>query len=126
MTRPLTLGPGELDERQREWADNSETEAAPISLDPNEPPGIPAVSETFLIVRNGDRFSQLALHEGGEWIVGRGAEAHIVACDQRVSRRHTKLTFQAGVFAVEDLGSRNGIVVNGRSIRGTAVRIGTG
>ena len=54
----------------------------------------------------------------GEHVIGRGADADIVVDNERVSRRHAKLTVtDAGVF-VEDLGSVNGVRVDGAIVHG--------
>jgi two-component system response regulator AtoC len=116
----------DLDERQREWANDDETEAA--SLVPAGAPDClePGAPQTFLVVRAGAHVSFLDLRDPGEWIVGRAADAGVVVDDRQVSRHHAKLTLSSGVLAVEDLGSRNGTVVNGRTLHGGVVRVGTG
>ena len=47
---------------------------------------------------------------------GREADCHVVLSDGRVSRRHARLSLRAGVLTFEDLGSRNGSVVDGEPI----------
>ncbi len=60
----------------------------------------------------GDRFAI-----EGELLFGRGTEVHVRLDDSLVSRRHARI-FQHvnGVHVIEDLQSRNGTQVNGRSI----------
>jgi S-DNA-T family DNA segregation ATPase FtsK/SpoIIIE len=51
----------------------------------------------------------------GDNLLGRDAEADIVVKDQQVSRRHCRLTV-TDVVTVTDLGSKNGVVVDGVAI----------
>lgn len=68
----------------------------------------------------------------GEVIVGRSATCHLTIDDPLVSRNHARLVVTDSGATVEDLGSRNGVRVNGRPIQGIAgvsdgsrIRIGT-
>jgi len=54
----------------------------------------------------------------GEFAVGRSASCQLSLDDPLVSRRHAVFTVAAGVVVVEDLGSRNGVLVNGQKIEG--------
>lgn len=69
---------------------------------------------------------------GHEVVIGRSPDCHITIEDPLVSRRHARLTIDGEKAFVQDLGSRNGVRVNGRSIEGktelvdgSRVRIGT-
>jgi two-component system, cell cycle response regulator len=46
-------------------------------------------------------------------VIGRGVDANLRLADQSVSRQHARLTLKADGPLLEDLGSRNGIAVNG-------------
>jgi pSer/pThr/pTyr-binding forkhead associated (FHA) protein len=50
--------------------------------------------------------------------VGRGAESAVRLDARNVSRCHARLTVENGTAFVEDLGSRNGTLVNGQPLRG--------
>lgn len=50
--------------------------------------------------------------------IGRQADNTIVLADPQASRRHATITWQAGVFVVQDVGSANGTFVNDRLIAG--------
>ena len=70
--------------------------------------------------------------EEGPVIIGRSSDAEIAVPDRSMSRRHARLVSEGGEWLVEDLGSRNGTLLNGRRITeptpvgvGTALRIGS-
>lgn len=62
-------------------------------------------------------------------VVGRGADADLRLNDPGVSRRHALITVsgtpERPVVTIEDLGSTNGIIVNGTKITKTALREGS-
>ena len=51
-----------------------------------------------------------------ELVLGRSPSCEIPLEDQKVSRRHAKLSLEEGQARVQDLGSRNGTLVNGERI----------
>lgn len=59
----------------------------------------------------------LELNEG-EFVVGRNASCQLSLDDPLVSRRHAIFNVLADAVTVEDLGSRNGVSVNGERITG--------
>jgi hypothetical protein len=68
----------------------------------------------------------------GETLLGRSASCHVTIDDPLVSRQHARLKINGQAATVEDLGSRNGVSVNGRVISGRhelcdndRIRIGT-
>ena len=61
----------------------------------------------------------------GEVIIGRALECFIRLDDAMVSRRHAKLEVGRNEVVVSDLGSRNGVSVNGQKVMGTfALKVG--
>ena len=54
----------------------------------------------------------------GRFFVGRDRDCQLVLDDPMVSRRHALLVIGPGGVTVEDLGSRNGVLVNGERIEG--------
>lgn len=52
-----------------------------------------------------------------ETVVGRGDEIHLVIDDEVVSQRHCLIRTDGGVCTVQDLGSLNGTLLNGRKLR---------
>jgi hypothetical protein len=68
----------------------------------------------------------------GVTFIGRSEECEVTIEDPLVSRRHARIVFEGDDVTLEDLGSRNGVRVNGRQIKGShalvdgdRVRIGT-
>jgi sigma-B regulation protein RsbU (phosphoserine phosphatase) len=53
-------------------------------------------------------------------VIGRDPGVEISLPSQLVSRRHARILFQDGRFLIEDLGSRNGVLINGERITGIA------
>lgn len=54
----------------------------------------------------------------GKFVIGRAASCQLSLDDPLVSRHHAQLTVEAEQVTVEDLGSRNGVKVNGDLIKG--------
>jgi hypothetical protein len=74
---------------------------------------------------------ELDLPQGGT-IIGRSLDCHLTLEDPLVSRRHARIVVDDSGARIEDMGSRNGVRVNGAAIRepvalrnGDRVRIGT-
>ncbi len=57
-------------------------------------------------------------------VLGRSSSSDIVLPDRVISRHHAKLQVVNGALHVEDLGSTNGIVVNGELVRHRAIKEG--
>jgi hypothetical protein len=55
-------------------------------------------------------------HGGG--VIGRSRDCDVVLSDQNVSRHHAEVRPSGGSWIVKDLGSTNGVKVNGRRIQG--------
>jgi len=68
----------------------------------------------------------------GETLLGRSAECHVTIEDPLVSRNHARINLEGEEATISDLGSRNGVKVNGTPIKdavtlkdGDRIRIGT-
>ena len=57
-------------------------------------------------------------------IVGRLPECQVVLTDASVSRRHARIQLEGDRWTVTDLGSTNGLRVNGRDVAAAEVRDG--
>ncbi|MEM6655163.1 MAG: FHA domain-containing protein, partial [Planctomycetota bacterium] len=63
--------------------------------------------------------------DGERAVIGRSSDCDVPLDVAAVSRRHAAVLLDAGQFFVEDLGSRNGTILNGHVIAGrTPVRDG--
>jgi hypothetical protein len=68
----------------------------------------------------------------GVMTIGRSAGCHVTLNDPLVSRRHARITVDADRVVIEDMGSRNGVRVNGAPLGGITllrdgdrIRVGT-
>jgi pSer/pThr/pTyr-binding forkhead associated (FHA) protein len=55
----------------------------------------------------------------GEFVIGRTSDCHLDLDDDLVSRKHAALTVRADGVSIEDLASRNGVIVNGSLVKGS-------
>jgi hypothetical protein len=62
--------------------------------------------------------------EGTTWVAGRSNDADLVLLDDTVSRKHARIYSARGALWLRDLGSRNGTLVNGRSVAHHRLRPG--
>src|SRR5437763_1996099 len=66
-----------------------------------------------IFLRFGDHDVELS---SGDTILGRGPRSTVVLDDPLVSRTHAKIAIAQGQVAVVDLGSANGVLVNGTPV----------
>jgi pSer/pThr/pTyr-binding forkhead associated (FHA) protein len=59
---------------------------------------------------------ETSLQKRDSVVIGRGTDCDVVIQDLKASRRHCQLTRNPEGFLLEDLGSRNGTLVNGTRI----------
>lgn len=59
---------------------------------------------------------QFAIDDGERLVIGRSSEADVVVDNTAISRKHTAFERKNGVYFLEDLGSLNGTMVNGKKI----------
>ncbi|MEM6470221.1 MAG: GGDEF domain-containing protein [Planctomycetota bacterium] len=73
----------------------------------------------------------MVLLECEHLLIGRDDRADIILSDSGVSRQHAELIVESGSYAIRDLGSTNGTLVNGTAVRqrlldsGDTIRIGS-
>ncbi len=74
------------------------------------------VSGFQLFVQQGPQVGQAFALNKSIITIGRDAGNDIVLESPQISRYHTRLTLQGGVYVVEDLGSTNGTFLNGQRV----------
>lgn len=67
---------------------------------------------------------EFPLEENREVIVGRSTDLDMVLVDEMVSRKHAKLVLRNDRVELADLGSTNGVFVNGERVKEASVGIG--
>ena len=78
-----------------------------------------------LVAANGPLAGRKFAIDAEAGAIGRDESCEIVLTgDQQVSRRHARIWCDDSLVRIEDLGSCNGIVVNGRIVRAAALRHG--
>jgi hypothetical protein len=92
------------------------TSSAPLTIPPTSGEGVK------VYLRFGDHDVELT---AGETILGRGPKSTVVLDDSLVSRTHAKIIVQRGAVTIEDMGSANGVLVNGERVEQTRT-IGNG
>ena len=78
----------------------------------------------FLSGRDHGRTEEFDLADGGTITIGRSDECEVSLWDEAASRRHAQVEFVAGEWIVSDLGSANGVFVNGQQVRRVALNSG--
>ena len=74
-------------------------------------------SKTFqLVMRAGPNPGKAFTLSKNEIVIGRDVNADVVINTAEVSRRHSRLHLEAGVYIIEDLGSTNGTFINGQRL----------
>ena len=79
----------------------------------------------ILNVESGPEGSQEFKVESSPTVIGRSQECELTISDRFLSRRHARIIQRDEEWMIEDLGSRNGTLVNGRQIS-TPTEIGDG
>jgi hypothetical protein len=100
------LGPAERQQMDEELA-QAQAQAAPE-----------AMPQAWLILRRPDGGGQVRRLDRPVIHLGRHAGNEVVVNDRRVSRYHAEIRYERGQFVLYDLGSLNGVGVNGVLTRG--------
>lgn len=96
--------------------DSGAQESAPLSIATDAPKTKPRF-EARLIIEKGDHAGRVLKLDGGTAMIGRSSKCELALKGSAgVSRRHCKLQLINSRYAVIDLSSRNGTVVNGKDV----------
>jgi type III secretion system YscD/HrpQ family protein len=113
---------------------DSETTNSELSQPPTLPLNLSSPSRFFVKVLSGpNQGAEFGMNSNATYIFGKDSNSDIIFQDLSVSHRHAKLQIQEnGEAVIEDLNSRNGVVVNGLKIEtsatlssGSVVSLGT-
>lgn len=74
------------------------------------------VEQALLIWQEEELIKEQWVLDADEILIGRGAECQISIPARWVSRHHARLRWEAGQYVLEDLGSKNGVFVNGQRV----------
>ncbi len=77
----------------------------------------------FRILRGPDKGSTFVLFEARA-TVGRGEDSTVTIADLKASRLHAEIQQLQGAWQVRDLGSANGVLINGKQSRNSVLRSG--
>lgn len=69
-----------------------------------------------LILQKGPYPGQEFMLTKGDVSIGRGVGVEIIIPTEGVSRRHARLFLRGGRYWIEDMGSKNGTLLNGRQL----------
>lgn len=78
---------------------------------------------TFLVVPPSDPPFRFSLLDGDSVVLGRGSDATIYLPDTQASRQHCRMTFTHSGPVIEDIGSGNGVFVNGKRTERCFLRV---
>lgn len=81
-------------------------------------------AELFLVIKSGPDKGTAYKLMGKPITLGRADENQVVLDDPKSSRQHAKITFSNGRYNISDLGSQNGILLNGQRIRNGHINAG--
>jgi len=99
--------------------DGGKNPTAPTPVYFTRPAMQPNRRSAYLIIRQGNRWTDVfRLENGRSLVIGRASSNEIPVADERASRRHAEVFFQNQDWFVRDLGSRNGTTVDGDKIDG--------
>jgi two-component system cell cycle response regulator len=76
-------------------------------------------SEAALTVLRGENPGALYALEGANIVIGRSPDVEVAIPDDTLSRRHARIQRVGTVYAIEDLGSKNGTFIDGRRVEQT-------
>ncbi|OAT81415.1 FhaA domain-containing protein [Desulfotomaculum copahuensis] len=94
-------------------------------------PAVPEKPAARLEITAGPQQGRVFTLENRPLVIGRRDTCDLVLADTSVSRRHAQISFRQGEYVITDLGSTNGVYVNGVRVNskvlapGDTIKIGT-
>jgi signal transduction histidine kinase len=73
--------------------------------------------------RDGEDISRFSIG-GNSLLIGRSSKSDVVLADSAISREHARLRMDRDHLVIEDLGSTNGVVLNGERVTSASIRAG--
>ena len=80
-------------------------------------PATPRAARASLVIESAGNIQAVSLAEGPGLVLGRAAPADVCIDDKSLSRTHARFSLRGGLVQVEDLGSTNGVRLDGELIR---------
>lgn len=77
-----------------------------------------------ILVKQGEKILRNIRLYKADLKIGRASECEIQLLDQGVSRKHARICLEGGIYFLEDLGSRSGVLLNGKPIQRTPLHHG--
>ena len=97
-----------------DW-DGEKTEM--VRMEDIQEPGSQVEKSAHLIALKGPKAGQSTKLVTDRVLLGRAADADLLLDDEGVSRRHAQIIKDGSDYWIEDLGSTNGILVNGEKVK---------
>jgi hypothetical protein len=85
---------------------------------------LPSASDVMLTILSGPETGVGYKVVGQTVTIGRAPENDVVLQDSKSSRTHAQIEFREGAYWIKDLGSQNGILINGANVREGILRPG--
>ncbi len=79
---------------------------------------------TLLVISGSNRGIRYDIDSSEDVVIGRSVGSRIRLDDVEVSRRHARIRFSGDSFVLSDLGSANGLYLNGRAVAESRLRSG--
>ncbi|MFH2219898.1 MAG: FHA domain-containing serine/threonine-protein kinase [Pseudomonadota bacterium] len=86
----------------------------------------PALKATIEVVKSMTLKPGESFTVSGDAIIGRNIDNEIKIMDQKVSRKHGEIFVKDGKFHIRDLGSKNGVLVDGKRVSGEGMSLHDG
>ncbi|MBE3585116.1 FhaA domain-containing protein [Desulfofundulus thermocisternus] len=92
---------------------------------------VPAGLKARLVVKAGPQAGKVFPLQPATMVIGRRDTCDVILTDNSVSRRHAQLEYRGGEFVIRDLGSTNGVYINGVRVHtkvlvpGDTIKMGT-